>query len=296
MPSRQRKIWRARPTCDIGFVYTLTEALAPPMLEGKFPRAASAMERIADHYGIPTIHLAVEVARLAQAGRLLWRAPLPKTEAEKQALGDKVVFAPDAVHPHPETGHELYLQAIQRSLPRVQAASHPPGPHALPAPYTPSHYERARLIPISSAHLGAGFTALDPKRDDLGKRFASRLPALHRATAAGATLTFRFKGTRCAIYDVIGPDGGQVRITLDDRPPEVRPRFDSYCTYSRLSTFLVGSDLPDAVHTVKIELLADAPDKAKILAQRKQTIDDPKKFAGLTFNPGAILLVGELVP
>ncbi len=291
-----RQIRRALPACDLGFVYTLTEALAPAMLEGRFQRSASVMERLADHYGLPTIHLAMEVARLAREDRLVWRAPLPKTDAERQALGDKFVFAPDAVHPHPETGHELYLQAIVRSLPAIQAASGRPGPRDLPAPHTAANYERARLVPLSAARPGPGFAALDSKEDPLARRFASRLPALHRATAAGAKLTFRFRGTRCAIYDVIGPDSGRVRVTLDDRPPEIRTRFDAYCTYHRLSSFLIGSDLPDGEHTVTLELLPDRPDKAKILAQRKQVIDDPARYEPLVFAPGAILLVGELVP
>ena len=34
-----RKTWKAYPNCDICFVYTVTEALVPPMLEGNFPRA-----------------------------------------------------------------------------------------------------------------------------------------------------------------------------------------------------------------------------------------------------------------
>ena len=38
-----RQTWKALPQCDICFVYTVTEALIPPMLDGKFPRAASAM-------------------------------------------------------------------------------------------------------------------------------------------------------------------------------------------------------------------------------------------------------------
>jgi hypothetical protein len=291
-----RQIWRAAPQCDIGFVYTLTEAHAPAMLEGKFPRSASAMERIADHYGIPTISLAMEVARLAKAGQLVWKAPLPKTPEEKAAAGDKVIFAPDSVHPHPETGHELYLQAVVRSLAPIRAASKTGGAHALPAPYIASHYEAARLVPLAAVTKSAEFVALDAKTDAFAKRWANRLPALWQATKPGATLTFKFKGTRCAIYDIIGPDGGQVHVTLDDQPPVVRPRFDSYCTYHRLNTFLIGTELTDTVHTVKIELLAEAPDKAKILAQRNQKIDDPQRFAGLHFNPGAILLVGEIVP
>ena len=292
-----RQIRRARPTCDIGFVYTLTEAAAAPMLAGKFPRSASVMERIADAYGLPTIHLAMEVARLAQAGRLVWRAPLPKTEAEKAALGDKFVFAPDSVHPHPETGHELYLQAIVRSLPAIRAASRAAGPHALPAPVVADAYERARLVPITQARITGDFTALNLKTDAFGKRWAERLPTLLRGSTPGATLEFKFQGTRCALYDLLGPDAGQVRVTLDGGAPKLVARFDSYCTYHRLGSFLIGTELPDTVHTVKIEVVADPLDKARILASRnQQKIDDPKKYAGLNFYPGAILLVGELVP
>ncbi|MEI9895734.1 MAG: hypothetical protein WDN28_18085 [Chthoniobacter sp.] len=50
-----RQTWKADPKCDIVFVYTVTEALVGPMLEGKYPRAASAMEKVAEHYHIPSI-------------------------------------------------------------------------------------------------------------------------------------------------------------------------------------------------------------------------------------------------
>ncbi|MEO6788826.1 MAG: SGNH/GDSL hydrolase family protein, partial [Chthoniobacteraceae bacterium] len=80
-----RQTWRALPECDICFVYTLTEAHSAAMLEGKFQRSASAMEKIADHYGIPTIHMGMEVAKLAKEGKLVWKAPLPKTDDEKKA-------------------------------------------------------------------------------------------------------------------------------------------------------------------------------------------------------------------
>ena len=41
-------------------------------------------------YGIPSITLGMEVAKLAKAGQLLWRAKLPKTDAEKAALAGQV--------------------------------------------------------------------------------------------------------------------------------------------------------------------------------------------------------------
>jgi hypothetical protein len=150
-------------------------------------------------------------------------------------------------------------------------------------------------LPISDATLGQGFKFLDPQKDDFGKRWASRLTALHRAGQAGDAITFKFKGRRCAIYDLLGPDCGQVSVTLDEAAPRIVSRFDSFSTYHRLGTLLVGTELADAVHTVKLEIHPEAPDKVKILAKRKETMDKPERFQGTAFYPGAILLVGDLV-
>jgi len=265
------------------------------MIDGKFQRAASADEKIADHYGIPTIHMAMEVAKLAKEGRLVWKAPLQKTDAEKQALGDKFVFAPDGVHPHPETGHELYLQAIVRSLEPIKAASKAAGAHILPQPFIATNYENAKLVPITEAALSPGFKFLDPQKDAFGKGWANRMTALHKATQAGETIAFKFKGTRAAIYDIIGPDCGQVVVTLDSKPAKIVPRFDAYTTYHRLATLMIGTDLPDEVHTVKIEIHPEQPDKVAMLAKRNDKMDKPERFNGTAFYPGAILLVGEIV-
>lgn len=290
-----RQTWRALPQCDIAFVYTITDAIVAPMFEGKCHRAASAMEKVADHYGIPTIHLAMEVARLAKDGKLEWKSPLPKTAEEKAKLGDKIIFAPDGVHPHVETGHELYLQAVARSLPILREAAKATGAHALPAPFLATNYEHAKLLPITDATLSKGFAPLDAKTDAFGKRWANRMTSLHKGAQPGETITFKFKGTRCSIYDIIGPDCGQVSVTVDDQPAKTVPRFDSFCTYHRLATLGLGSELADKVHTVKLEIHPDQPDKMKILATRNNTMDKPERYDGKAFYPGAILLVGELV-
>jgi len=291
-----RQIRRADPRTDVCFVYTVTEALVPALLEGRFQRSAAAMETVADHYGVPTVHLGLEVARLAKEGRLLWRSPLPKTEAERVALGDKFVFAPDGVHPHESTGHELYLQAVVRSLPLIAKASGPAAPHGLPSPLAADNFERARLEPIGRARLSEGVAPADPAAHPLARGFAKRLPQMIPLTRPGQSFTFRFRGTHAAIYDVVGPAGGKVRVTLDGGTPRTVARFDSYCTYPRLSVFTVGTDLEDREHVVTVELTDETVDKAAVLAQRKQKIDDPARFADHQAFPGAILLVGELLP
>lgn len=289
-----RQTWKTLPNCDICFVYTVTEALITPMLSGTFQRSASAMEQVANHYGIPTIHMGMEVARLAKEGKLIWKGKLPANDEEKKALGDKFVFAPDSVHPHPETGHELYLQAVQRSLPLIQKASGKPAVHELKAPLVPDNYEQARLLPITAATLSAGFAPADRTKGQ-GKSFANRLSAMHIARTPGETITFKFKGTRASVYDLVGPDCGQVIVTVDDQPAKIVPRFDAHCTYHRLSMLMLGTELEDKVHTVKIEIHPEQPDKVKILAQRNEKMNDPKRFDGTAIYPGAILLVGEIV-
>jgi lysophospholipase L1-like esterase len=291
-----RQTWKANPSTDICFVYTLTEALSPPMLEGKLQRSASAMEKVADFYGIPSIALGMEVAKLAKAGQLVWRAKLPKTEAEKAALGGKFVFAADGVHPHDSTGQVLYTQAIIRSLPALAIANATPTPHASKLALDPANWERAKLVPITGAKLSAGLASADPATDAHAKVWAKRLPVMVKLTRPGQSLEFQFQGTHCAVYDVVGPAGGKVAVTLDGGKPFVVQRIDAYGTYPRLSTFLVGSDLPEGVHSVRLELLADPIDKAAVLAKNKNKIDKPERFAPLEFYPGGLLIIGELVP
>ncbi len=291
-----RQTWHTLPNCDICFVYTVTESLAAPMItDGKFPRAASVMEAVADRYGIPSIHMAMQVAALAKAGKLLWSAPLPKTDQEKAAEAGKVVFAADSVHPYPETGHVLYREAIERSLPGIRAASKHAGKHKLAKPLDPENLERASLVPVSPAVLSTGFQKLDAASNNIAKSFEHYTGGIYRAANAGDKLSFKFKGTYAAVYDIIGPDCGQVRVTIDGGAPRTVARFDSFCTYHRLATLLLASDLKDDIHTVTVEILPDQPDKATILASRGEKMDNPVRFNDRAFYPGALLLVGELI-
>ncbi|MEN9537543.1 MAG: hypothetical protein RLZZ178_1540 [Verrucomicrobiota bacterium] len=291
-----RQTWKANPSTDICFVYTITEALSPPMLEGKLQRSATAMEKVADHYGIPSIALGMEVAKLAKAGQLAWRAKLPKTEADKAALAGKFVFAADGTHPHDSTGQVLYTQAIIRSLPALAIANATPTPHVIGPALDAANWERAKLVPITEAKLSAGLASADPATDAHAKVWAKRLPVMVKLTRPGQSIEFRFQGTHCAVYDVVGPAGGMVAVTLDGKAQKSVQRIDAYCTYPRLSTFVVGTDLPEGEHTVRLELLADPIDKAAVLAKNKNKIDKPERFAPLEFHPGGLLLVGELVP
>ena len=289
-----RQIWSADPSTDICFVYTLTGGMVKDLQEKHFPRAASTMEAVADHYGIPSIHLGLEVVARITAGTLVFQAAKPTTDAERAAIGSRLVFSEDNTHPL-DAGHQLYTEVIARHLPALLAGG-TAAAHALAPALEADNYQRATILPLERAHPGVGWTKLDPASDPVGKHFAERLPGLYRADAPGTKLSFRFKGTAASIYDLVGPDCGEVMVAVDGGAPKPVRRIDSYCTYHRLATLRIASGLPDTEHRVDLELDAVKLDKAAILfpANRPDLEKNPAKYQGSSWYAGGIMLLGEL--
>ena len=288
-----RQTWRADPQTDIGFVYTIAGNMLDTLKAGDLPRSVAAMEDVAHHYGIPSINFGVEVARLEQAGKLVFKGTLPKSEAGKAASADPVVFSPDAVHPYPETGHGIYLQVATRAF-EAMRQSGTPGSHPIKAPFSAAPLEAARLVPLSRATLSPRWQRL-PETNSLVRSFGGRLPELWRANGSGDSVEFRFRGTTAGFYDLVGPDCGQVVVQVDDEPPVTRPRFDAHCTYHRLASFFVARDLPEGTHRVLVKIHPDPPDKARILAERNEAIDDPRRFDDRAWYIGGLMVVGDLI-
>lgn len=300
-----RQTWKKFPECDICFVYTITENDIKHLQQGNMSRSASAMEAVADHYRIPSIHMGLEIARLEKESKLVMKA---EKEGMERVSGDElnvsagslanpdgiIPFSKDGVHPYTDTGHQLYMNAIIRSMPCIKAAGQS-GLHSLGDPIDPGNFERACLLPIAPS-MFSGPAGLMDRTQGLGKQFASRLPGLWKAEP-GAVLRFRFKGNMLMIYDLLGPNSGMVEITVDGEKTTVK-RMDGYSSYSRLSMLKCASDIDaEKVHAVAITVLDETFDKREILFEKSREDYDknPEKYAGRTWYPGAILLVGELV-
>lgn len=295
-----RQIWAAHPTTDICFVYTLSANDAATLAGGHFQRSATADEKVAEHYNIPTIHFGVEVAKREKEGKLVFTA---KTPEQRQAAAGKLIFTNDSVHPTIPAGHEVYLSVLARCLPEIESAplaAATPAPHILPAPLAADNYEQAKLLDPAPAMFSGDWAALDPQTDPLAKGFSKFMPSIHRAAKAGATLTVHFKGTCIGLFDIRGPWSGQWRITVDDKPSVTINRFDGYCSYARQSFFLLPP-MPETQHTVRFELLAEPADKQAILKAHKNGEDmanylaHPEKYKDAAVTVGKIMLIGQLL-
>jgi hypothetical protein len=302
-----RKTRKSFPQCDLCFVYTFTESMLAELQSGYFNRSTATMEIVADHYGIPSIHMGLEAVRLASEGALLMKAAEAKVErvsgeqldvASPIAIGPdgKIPFSQDGVHPYLDTGHRLYTEAVMRSLPLIQHASNAQALRPLPEPLDPRNYENTVMLPLNKAQQSGPWTLLPPDAG-LGRQFASRMDSLWKAEP-GAELSFRFKGSAAKIYDLLGPDCGKIEVTVDGKPSN-RQRFDGYCTYSRLATSWLAEGLVESdVHEVKIRVLSEKLPKETILFEknREDFLKNPAKYDGTNWYSGAIFLVGELVP
>jgi hypothetical protein len=130
----------------------------------------------------------------------------------------------------------------------------------------------------------------------LARRFSRNMSELYQAKEPGAALEFSFEGTTAAVFDLLGPDGGQVCIQLDDREPAFKNRIDGYCTYHRMSKLAVATELPGGLHKVRIELTVQTLDKRDVLFERNRSDFDrhPDKYADHTWYVGSLLIIGQL--
>ena len=298
-----RQTWRTLPDTETCFVYTVTARSLADMQTGRTTRAQNAMEQVADHYGIPSVNFGVAIARLEHDGKLLMTSSLsPMARVSGEELNaaapvpadahGRILFSPDGTHPFPETGHVLYTQSLIRAMERIGPVGRPRA-HTLGAPLMTDNLEGDKIIPLDPAALAAaGAIALDPASDKLAARFARQVPTLWKL-APGAALHLRFTGTHAAIYDLLGPDCGELEVTLDGISRTLK-RIDGYSTYHRLSLWRIGDRLADKEHDVVIKVLPTVLDKRSIILEtRRADLDtNPTNYIGTNWYVGALLVVG----
>ena len=95
-----------------------------------------------------------------------------------------------------------------------------------------------------------------------GASFSNHFDRLWVTNTPGATLTFKFTGTRAWIFNVFGPGTGSVKVTVDGVDKGVRQQVDPWSYYYRLGSLEIASNLPPGEHTATVELLPDPPDRA----------------------------------
>lgn len=167
-------------------------------------------EAVAEHYAIPSIHVAV-------------------------ALEDAVRLLRDDVHTTPE-GSDRLARLIADAVLGPLAVGPGLAARPLPPPLRPDAYDRARIEPVQPGWLEP------PAR---ARRGRFRLGLEYLELGAGEELAFEVSGRLSGAMVVVGPDSGIVEFV----EPGSRQRislFDEHCHYERLSAVHFGGEYPAA--------------------------------------------------
>jgi lysophospholipase L1-like esterase len=230
---------RRYPDMDIVMTYFVNEGMLATLQKGETPMRIAAHQAVADHYGLPVIRLAQEVARAISAGELTW-----------QQYG--------GVHPGP-AGNAICARMMgelfERSWEVPLSASALPAAHRMPAALDPYNFESGRFIDHSQAIVKHGWTPGVPDWNRLqgDKRSWYLDKTMLSASEPGAETTLDFEGTAVGAFVIAGPDAGQVESRVDGGPVTVVDIFHPYSRglhYPR--TVMFASALKPGKHTLTL--------------------------------------------
>jgi lysophospholipase L1-like esterase len=94
-----RQVWTKCPAMDIVFLYGLRKDDLNAYKNGKLPSAIQWHEKVAEHYGIPSVNMGRFVARKLLTGEITFD-----------------VFSKDGIHPT-DRGHALYAEGLIPNCP-----------------------------------------------------------------------------------------------------------------------------------------------------------------------------------
>jgi alpha-L-fucosidase/acetyl esterase/lipase len=296
-----RQVIRDNPETDMCFVYTITEQVLNDMKEGGGFTSMLAHEKVADHYGIPSINMGLPVAIMEAAGELVMKGAEGKPQAvsgeslnalTELPVNDKgqVVFAKDGVHPYPNSGHKIYTQAVTDALPMLKGK---PIARKLMKPLRSDNLENAKMISLKDVKLSGDWQEYDWNSPLLSAGIRKRMPEIMFTDSPGDSISFRFRGRVAGFYDIMGPSAGVVEANIDGSITHIS-RFDKYCTYYRINSRTI--DLEEGVHDVCLTFTDRRLDKSAILKERDSVIDDISRYEPQKWHVGSVMLIGEIVP
>lgn len=225
------------PCCDIVMVHFVNEGMLASLANGREPLSSGAHEEVAIRHGIPSAHVARELAARIKAGTMTWArygGVHPGRPGNEMAAGVvEALF--DKAWKGPVTGEYT--------------------PHPVAKPLDPDSYARGRFLNNTKADKGDGWALSIPDWKNLKgvcrPRFRN-LPMLH-AEKPGGILAVSFEGRALGAYLLAGPDAATAEISLDGgqyKPVPLKHAYSAGLHYPR--TVMLATDLADGPHVARI--------------------------------------------
>ena len=240
-----RHILREIPDCDIAFVYTLTQSNLAEHMADRLPPASRLHEPVAEHYGLPSIDVALDAARRLHVGELKWED-----------------FSSDMCHPLP-AGHALYANVIAAALAECFAVKPPVAPPAVPRPRHAQPWEHANMLTVDpQRHRFQGWSYRPLVNRGGWECFDGVLES--DSSDESHIATFDFDGTAVGLYYFLGPDSGNVTWSIDNGPWQETKLWDRFAEqFQRPSYQTLVANLKPGRHQLRVRVAPQQEPKSK---------------------------------
>ncbi len=192
------------PNTDIVMLHFICDQFLPLLAKRQLPDVIYNHERVANHYLVPSINLALEIGERMHDGEFTW-----------DEFG--------GTHPH-MTGHGYYAAAINHLFDTMWGEADVEGkiiPHEIPQrPLDEYSYFNGDFIPLEEAKLQKGWRIIPSWHPDdkAEKRKGFVDVPMLEATRPGDKLTLEFTGRAIGLFCVAGPAAGIIEYSIDGAP------------------------------------------------------------------------------
>jgi lysophospholipase L1-like esterase len=276
-----RQIIRNNPKADICLIYTISGGQTKEYVNGAIPENIKGLDKIADYYGLPSIHLGMEAALMEKKGTLIWKS-------DTKSITDKVVFSLDGIHPT-LAGGNLYASSIARGMVKMKKQTKLAN-HLLPKALFPDNWEKAKMFePLQAGEFSNDWQKILIDDNAQLKQFRSWFPYLMYSEKAGAFFNITFIGDMIGFYDLGGPDVGQISIELDGKPVSLQEAsIKGYHCYKVLPAISNGIDVINRFNSFcnnryrgQYEFIETGPGKHTVTFRLSSLKADKKKILGI---------------
>jgi pimeloyl-ACP methyl ester carboxylesterase/lysophospholipase L1-like esterase len=228
-----------QPELDIVMLHFVDPEKMAELRAGRAPVVIASHERVAEHYSVPSIHLAREITERIDAGEFTWENDFKN------------------LHPSP-FGMSVYARSIERFFdaawkqpPMIEGAVEP---HPLPGALDEQSYFRG--------HLG-DLTAVEGWRDKAGTRAGFvHVPMLVSETP-GEECHLTFEGRAIGIFVAAGPDAGTVEYKVDGGAWRRQNLFTQWSPTLHIPwAYVLDADLNSGQHELVMRVAADSDPKS----------------------------------
>jgi len=232
---------RANLNMDIVMMHFACPEKIEDYKNGKTPEVISSFDKVAKHYGVPTLDITREVLERINRGEFSWKEDIK------------------GLHPS-EFGQQLYADSIERLLDEAWSGEpRPLKPHFWPVKFDKASYDKGQLFPLQTARNRAGFkimTKYDAKADGGKIRVGwNELPQLV-GQKSGDSFELTFKGSAVAMMVIAGPKAGIIEHSVDGSDWEKQDLFTKNSPRLHLQRIYMlrdGLD-PQKEHTLKVRI------------------------------------------